>query len=162
MKNIFAKVYTSNWTTELSENFPPSHISVGGSGGEVNQWSSLQSTTKNCKKFSQYPAVMGEVCESESSGYASYDSELEKTWLRYEEAIKSERFYILNTVYELNSDVSLHCGLSPARSFEPAVEKISNFLQCFRVDCFHQLDGWNTGISFHSRRGGEPDDHGLW
>ncbi|KAG5863249.1 hypothetical protein JTB14_008267 [Gonioctena quinquepunctata] len=123
------------------------------------------STEKNYKKFSLYPAVMGEVCESECSGYASCDSELENTWLRYEEAIKSEHFYVLNTVFELDSDVSLHCGLTPARSFEPAIKlcQVENSQISFNVfEWAIFINLMNQILTDNFTVGGEPDDHGLW
>ncbi|XP_050509455.1 uncharacterized protein LOC126886517 [Diabrotica virgifera virgifera] len=49
-----------------------------------------------------------------------YNQELDRALENYEAAAKSEVFYLLATKYTL-SDYEVQCGISPARSFSPAV-----------------------------------------
>lgn len=64
-------------------------------------------------------------CESDTQ----YDAELERILARYEEAVRKEKRLINSTRYELNHPCafSIECGLSAARTFNPAVRIINKF-----------------------------------
>lgn len=65
---------------------------------------------------------------SDSDLDLEYDSYLDETLNRYEEAIKVEKRLIYTTAYEFQ-DFSLECGLSGARDFAPVVKMVGKFYQ---------------------------------
>lgn len=54
----------------------------------------------------------------------SYDDELERMWNKYQDDIQEEKYYILNSTFNLHNDscIYIECGLSPARDFKPAIK----------------------------------------
>ncbi|XP_057658512.1 uncharacterized protein LOC130895308 [Diorhabda carinulata] len=83
--------------------------------------------------------------ESDSSNYSS---ELDRILENYETAVKSENIYLLSTQYPI-SGYEVKCGISPARSFTPAVI-LSQHLKFSKIS-FSTYE-WNTFISIMSQQ----------
>lgn len=60
--------------------------------------------------------------DSSDEGIDVCDNELNRIVKMYEHAVQQEKYYILNTTLRCDCLFLVHCGLSSARNFEPAVK----------------------------------------